>query len=614
MEYQPVIDDKPEKHWVQLCAWCDKDGKRTEAYEAKKYRVSHGMCKKHGKEAQAQLAKMPAESLQYRNLKLMMEALGRIVIDESTQWDAFSLQDFIKAVEQDSDTRVYYLVEPKYNPRIKRAEQLWVDFNDLGLGKTEGMEAGSLTINVPPGEPIEVYNAKYPVAQHSLDRLNAAGLAWLSDFLTHSWNNKDYPTWEAEIYQLLKDKGFQLASAAIQDDYGNFLFPMQQTTHFVMDESASLTFSEVAHLAPKCFWVEKDLIGRRVFGAPRYALSVSQSEQCAYCAFLTGIPMQDDYIYISNEPFRNEKDPVLLKEMSKRPEGREILTLSQAALEPTRFLDACLNILTDAGFVMVTVEGGEFRALAQPRSAVHQVTDEAVLAVEAKNVGAGMDVETLNFGEGPRWVPAMVLKETTWMGRKAWHLLLENGEDVIRDNFESEVRMRRPSSLFEVPEEPEHFEPGQPCLLKYGERAVPVEFVKDLGERADHHFMRTYRVRFADGSTIYKPGSEMDTYAFNVMSMSRHNNHNVVDEAHVEVPETGTHYIYTIQRPLEHDGRIIPGYIQIDQVVDGRNTFSSNLKDMAKRGIDLPVPPDNLPTGQYTLEQVEKALHQTTAA
>ena len=67
----------------------------------------------------------------------------------------------------------------------------------------------------------------------------------------------------------------------------------------------------------------------------------------------------------------------------------------------------------------------------------------------------------------------------------------------------------------------------------------------------------------------------------------------------------GRTFLYTIQRPEVHNGRTIPGYIQIDEFIDGENTRSTNIADLKKEGIEIPEPPASLPRGQYTLEQIQ---------
>jgi hypothetical protein len=68
-----------------------------------------------------------------------------------------------------------------------------------------------------------------------------------------------------------------------------------------------------------------------------------------------------------------------------------------------------------------------------------------------------------------------------------------------------------------------------------------------------------------------------------------------------------TDYQYTVQRPQEHNGHTIPGYIQIDEVHNGQNVRSTNLEALKAEGVDLPPVPDHLPQGQYTLEQIRNA-------
>lgn len=60
---------------------------------------------------------------------------------------------------------------------------------------------------------------------------------------------------------------------------------------------------------------------------------------------------------------------------------------------------------------------------------------------------------------------------------------------------------------------------------------------------------------------------------------------------------------YTIQRPQVFEGRTIPGYIQVERSVDARG---EPLTD-AERA-QFPTPPEWMPTGQFTLEQVRAAI------
>lgn len=84
------------------------------------------------------------------------------------------------------------------------------------------------------------------------------------------------------------------------------------------------------------------------------------------------------------------------------------------------------------------------------------------------------------------------------------------------------------------------------------------------------------------------------------------------DEAVVGQPPTvapaPVQYLYTIQRPQQSGEQIIPGYIQIDSVQDGKNVESTSLEKLSAQGINLPQPPESLPQGQYTLEQVQQAI------
>lgn len=69
-----------------------------------------------------------------------------------------------------------------------------------------------------------------------------------------------------------------------------------------------------------------------------------------------------------------------------------------------------------------------------------------------------------------------------------------------------------------------------------------------------------------------------------------------------------TTYQYTIQKPFDlGNGRTVPGYTQIDEIIEGVNTRSSSLEELRAEGLDLPDVPDSLPTGQYTLEEVRRA-------
>jgi len=69
-------------------------------------------------------------------------------------------------------------------------------------------------------------------------------------------------------------------------------------------------------------------------------------------------------------------------------------------------------------------------------------------------------------------------------------------------------------------------------------------------------------------------------------------------------------YQYTVQSAQEYEGRPIPGYVQVDRIVDGDSQGSSSLDTLKKEGVDLPTPPPWMPTGKYTVEQVQQAIQQ----
>lgn len=60
---------------------------------------------------------------------------------------------------------------------------------------------------------------------------------------------------------------------------------------------------------------------------------------------------------------------------------------------------------------------------------------------------------------------------------------------------------------------------------------------------------------------------------------------------------------YTIQRPQEFEGRLIPGYVQIERTIDARGEPLTDAERAA-----APQPPEWLPTGQYTEQQVLEAI------
>ena len=49
--YEPILSQKNVSNFVEICAWCDADKKITKEYHAHGYKTSHGICKKHLKEA-----------------------------------------------------------------------------------------------------------------------------------------------------------------------------------------------------------------------------------------------------------------------------------------------------------------------------------------------------------------------------------------------------------------------------------------------------------------------------------------------------------------------------------------------------------------------------------
>lgn len=75
--------------------------------------------------------------------------------------------------------------------------------------------------------------------------------------------------------------------------------------------------------------------------------------------------------------------------------------------------------------------------------------------------------------------------------------------------------------------------------------------------------------------------------------------------AQAEAPKVD--YQYTVQRPQEHEGKTIPGYVQIDLVENGQNVRSTNLEDLKKEGVVLPPVPEDLPQGRYTLDEIKAA-------
>jgi hypothetical protein len=70
-------------------------------------------------------------------------------------------------------------------------------------------------------------------------------------------------------------------------------------------------------------------------------------------------------------------------------------------------------------------------------------------------------------------------------------------------------------------------------------------------------------------------------------------------------------FLYTISRPqMEED----PGYIQVDEILEGRSIGSHTVEELVANGVNIPAPPPWLPTGQYTLEQINAAIRQGAPA
>lgn len=55
--HQPILNENGVTKFVQLCAWCDNSKEITQDYLNRGWKTSHGMCKKHGKEALAKYKK-----------------------------------------------------------------------------------------------------------------------------------------------------------------------------------------------------------------------------------------------------------------------------------------------------------------------------------------------------------------------------------------------------------------------------------------------------------------------------------------------------------------------------------------------------------------------------
>lgn len=74
----------------------------------------------------------------------------------------------------------------------------------------------------------------------------------------------------------------------------------------------------------------------------------------------------------------------------------------------------------------------------------------------------------------------------------------------------------------------------------------------------------------------------------------------------VAVDDPQTQWQYTVFRP----GDGIPSAVQVDAISGGRNTVSSNPKDLRAAGAEIPDVPDWVPQGQYTLEQIQDFIKQ----
>lgn len=73
-------------------------------------------------------------------------------------------------------------------------------------------------------------------------------------------------------------------------------------------------------------------------------------------------------------------------------------------------------------------------------------------------------------------------------------------------------------------------------------------------------------------------------------------------------PAAAPGYQYTVQRQQTADGKVIPGYIQIDNIVNGQSTESTTIEKLRAQGVDLPDVPEWLPQGQYSLRQIQEAI------
>jgi len=62
-----------------------------------------------------------------------------------------------------------------------------------------------------------------------------------------------------------------------------------------------------------------------------------------------------------------------------------------------------------------------------------------------------------------------------------------------------------------------------------------------------------------------------------------------------------TTFICSIQAPQQYGGVTIPGYVQIDFIVNGENTRSTNPETMRREGWSVPEM-SAWPQGRYPLE------------
>jgi hypothetical protein len=70
-----------------------------------------------------------------------------------------------------------------------------------------------------------------------------------------------------------------------------------------------------------------------------------------------------------------------------------------------------------------------------------------------------------------------------------------------------------------------------------------------------------------------------------------------------------------VQCPCHELDRVIPGYVQVDDVTGGQNNWSKSPQTLVAEGCDLPEAAlhfDRLPSGQYTFEQALHWMRQET--